>query len=312
MRVASAVSETRLPACLDAAAAGTRDIVSAAERYREEIGQLLLTSGAVLLRGFEIDEPAAFEAAVRSFSGKEPLGYAGGVSPRKKLGAERVYTSTEYPPEWRIPLHNELSYSSRFPDHLYFCCFTESSGGGGTTLADSRRILRRISKPTAKLFKAKQIRYVRTLSGEPGSGYSWQDAFETDDRSEAELLCRRAGANLEWLGGCLRVEEVRPATAVHPVTGEEVWFNQADGFHISNSTGSGCRSREAEVPRLQAFFGDGSPICPALIEQVRRAIEAETVIHMWKKGDVLIVDNRLAAHGRMPFSGPRRVAVAMT
>ncbi len=32
----------------------------------------------------------------------------------------------------------------------------------------------------------------------------------------------------------------------------------------------------------------------------------------WRAGDLLVVDNVLAAHGRMPFSGARRVLLAMT
>lgn len=31
----------------------------------------------------------------------------------------------------------------------------------------------------------------------------------------------------------------------------------------------------------------------------------------WRQGDVLVVDNMAAAHAREPFTGPRRIAVAM-
>ena len=312
MLAAKSVKRRQMPICLEAAATGNHDICSAIDRHRQLIGELLLMHGAVLFRGFPVESAAGFEGAVATFSGKAPLDYVGGVSPRRHLEAARVYTSTEYPSEWTIPLHNELSYSSRFPDHVYFCCFLEPAAGGGTTLGDSRRILGRIGDAAANLFRDKQIRYVRSLAGEPGSGYSWQDAFETEDRKTVERACLEAGSEFEWIGECLRISDVRPATTFHPKTGEEVWFNQADGFHISNATGSGCRSRDQQIPRLQAFFGDGTPICPTLIEQVREAVRAETIVHRWQKGDMLILDNRLAAHGREPFAGPRKIAVAMS
>jgi hypothetical protein len=39
-------------------------------------------------------------------------------------------------------------------------------------------------------------------------------------------------------------------------------------------------------------------------------LAAQTVA--WRAGDVLILDNLLAAHGRMPFTGKRKVLLAMT
>ncbi len=31
----------------------------------------------------------------------------------------------------------------------------------------------------------------------------------------------------------------------------------------------------------------------------------------WQEGDILLIDNMLAAHARSPFTGPRKVLVAM-
>lgn len=40
--------------------------------------------------------------------------------------------------------------------------------------------------------------------------------------------------------------------------------------------------------------------------------EAEEVAFPWQPGDVLVVDNMLVSHGRRPFSGERRILVAMS
>jgi hypothetical protein len=274
----------------------------------------LLRYGAVLFRNFDIKRLDEFEAFVRAFSGKGAFGYAGGVSPRRGL-SNTTYTSTEYPADITLNLHNELSYSRVFPAHLYFFCITVSPDGGETTLGNSRRILQRINPKTAGLFKQKQILYERNLSANKGDGYSWQDAFETESQHEVEEVCRRDGINFNWRpGNLLGLNQVGPATIKHPVTGEEVWFNQAEGFHPSALDKKFLEDTisRGEDFRLNSFFGDGREIPVEMLASIRTAQSVETVPHKWKPGDILIVDNILTAHGRLPFSGARKIALSMT
>jgi alpha-ketoglutarate-dependent taurine dioxygenase len=49
-----------------------------------------------------------------------------------------------------------------------------------------------------------------------------------------------------------------------------------------------------------------------MLKQIREVLENETIPRCWQTGDILILDNMLTAHGRMPFSGARRIALAMT
>jgi hypothetical protein len=103
---------------------------------------------------------------------------------------------------------------------------------------------------------------------------------------------------------------------VHPETGEEVWFNQADGFHptaldpVSYAEAMAFAGSE-DCFRLGVTYGDGREIDRSDLEKVRAAIGSETRQHRWRKGDVLVLDNLLVAHGRRPFSGPRKIVLAM-
>jgi alpha-ketoglutarate-dependent taurine dioxygenase len=274
----------------------------------------LLRCGALLFRGFRVRAPEDFIDFVRDFSGKEFFNYAGGASPRFAL-EKNIYNSTEYPPDLTLELHNELSYSKNYPRHLYFFCQTAPERGGATSLGDSRRILRQIRPEITDFFKRKKVLYERHLKAEKGSGYSWQEAFETDDKCAVEEICRRTETDFEWQANDgLRLRQVCPATAVHPETGEEVWFNQAHGFHTSalDEETLAWYATAKEKPRLNSFFGDGSPICALTIEHIREVLRRETVSHEWRTGDILMIDNMLTAHGRMPFSGARRIVLAMT
>ena len=54
------------------------------------------------------------------------------------------------------------------------------------------------------------------------------------------------------------------------------------------------------------------PIRPAAaLETVRSACKNSEVFIPWQAGDLLILDNALAIHGRSPSNGERRVFAAM-
>lgn len=295
---------------------GFKTLLSILREQGEFLHEKLLEHGAVLFRGFSVHTASKLEEFAREFSGRELLNYAGGVSPRIELRGG-VYTSTEYPPNLTLSLHNELSYSENYPCHLYFCCLIAARNGGETSLGDSRQILKNIDPVIVGLFKARKVRYDRNLSGVKGSGYSWQEAFETEDKTTVENHCRKISAEFKWKdNGGLRISQIRPATAFHPETCEEVWFNQADGFHPSNLDRETYRELIQIIPekdfRLNSCFGDGSSIDLSILNHIRRVLGNETVLVSWQAGDVLIVDNLLAAHGRMPFSGARKIILAMT
>lgn len=309
-----------LPLPIEApAGADPAALVEAAIQHRAGWERKLLDCGALLLRGWSVAGLDQFRAFVSAFSASaDAFSYAGGASPRSAIGGESgVYSSTDYPAEMTLSLHNELSYADRHPSRLYFFCLTAPRSGGETTLGDSRRILARIDRQVLDEFRSRQIRYVRNLSPFVGLGYSWQEAFETEDPQTAEARCAEIGAAFAWDGGFLRISQVRPATAIHPETGEEVWFNQAEGFHPSALDADSYQAMMSFAGsedrfRLNVFYGDGSRIDRAVLEHIRAAIAEETLAHCWREGDVLVLDNLLAAHGRRPFSGPRKIVLAMT
>lgn len=262
----------------------------------------------------------AFGEVVAALAGTGLQNYSGGASPRRRIGERKgpVYTSTEYPPELTLPLHNELSYSDAYPSRIYFGCLVAPSQGGATTLGDSRAILAAMPAAIRTVFEEKGVQYIRLLGPEKGSGYSWQDAFGSDDAIEVERSCRECGGEWEWLAdGFLRIVQRRPAVARHPATGEAVWFNQAAGFHpaaLDPATHAELIRLHGEESRfrLNVRYGDGSPIPAETIREVAAVIEREAVPHAWQAGDVLMLDNLLTAHGRAPFKGDRRIAVAMS
>jgi alpha-ketoglutarate-dependent taurine dioxygenase len=288
------------------------DALAWARANRAAVEARLAEHGAVLFRGFPVDSTDGFHDFAAAVAG-ELLEYKERSSPRHEEG-DRVYTSTDFPPEHRIFLHNEHSYATRFPLKLFFCCLVPALEGGATPLADVRRVHDRIPPAVREKFTERKYMYVRNFGS--GFGLPWQTTFQSDDPAAVEAYCQRNDIQWEWKAdGGLRTRQVRPAISTHPGTGEPVWFNHATFFHVS-TLAPDVRSMltavfpEADLPN-NTYYGDGSPIEPETLDVLRAAYDAETIRFDWQAGDVLLVDNMLAAHARESFKGPRKVLVAM-
>jgi alpha-ketoglutarate-dependent taurine dioxygenase len=272
----------------------------------------LARHGALLLRDLNLQTTGDFETVARTISPRL-IEYGERSSPRTRI-SRGIYTSTDHPPDQPIVLHNEQSYTLNWPMKIWFYCAQPAATGGRTPLADSRKILKRLRPEIVERFEEKQIMYVRNYN--PGVGLSWRDAFQTDERAEVERYCAQEEIDLEWRDGDrLRTRQVRPAVRTHPDTGERVWFNHAMFFNLSSLEPAARETMlavvdESEVP-FNTFYGDGAPIEPAVMDEIRGAYDSETVKFDWQRGDLLLVDNMLVAHGREPFTGNRKVLVAM-
>jgi alpha-ketoglutarate-dependent taurine dioxygenase len=300
-----------LPLTITPAQAGV-DLPAWARGERSSIERLLLKYGGLLFRGFDIGEQTDLEQFTNAI-GIDLMHYMEGATPRHEVG-DHVYTSTEFPPEHRIALHNELSYVLTWPMRICFFCVIAPQDRGETPIADVRRVYRRIDPEVRGRFEQRGWMLVRNF----GEGFSlpWQSVYRTNDRQALEEYSLRARIDVEWRGEAkLRTRQVRPATAVHPRTGETVWFNHAAFWHASSLDPAVRKSlstefADDELP-YNTFYGDGSPIEDAVMEHIREAYDQETFQFRWQPGDLLLLDNMLAAHGRSPFSGPRRILVSM-
>jgi len=300
-----------LPLVVEPAVEGL-SLVGWGMRNRAWIETHLLQHGGILFRNFNLQDAAEFEQFVCALS-DELMPYAYRSTPRRWVRGN-VYTSTEYPAEHAIPLHNEMSYARNWPMKIWFCCLQAARQGGETPIADSRRVLQHLSPELVKRFRHQQVQYVRNYNHQ--LDLPWQDVFQTTEAADIEAYCQGAGIEFEWLDDKhLRTWQTCQAIATHPQTGERVWFNQAHLFHISSLTGKARAALLSVVDRdtlpRNAYYGDGSEIEASALAAIRQAYERETITFPWQPGDILLLDNMLTAHGRMPFSGSRQVVVGM-
>ena len=255
----------------------------------------------------------SFEEFMTSF-GSPLLEYEIGLHPAQPCHWQRLYLDGVLPPIRKSRCTTRCPIRMTGHSRSGFDVWRPLPGGGETPIADSRKVYQRLEPNLRERLAKKRFMYVRNYG--TGLDVPWQQVFETSDRQQVEMLCRQAGAESIWLGeDHLRTREVRQAAARHPKTGEMVWFNQAHLFHVS-AISPEIREvllytyQETDLPR-NAYYGDRIAIETSVLAEIREAYRAEAVVFRWKSGDILMLDNMLTAHGRKPFSGPRRVVVGM-
>ncbi|HKU74236.1 MAG TPA: amino acid adenylation domain-containing protein [Pyrinomonadaceae bacterium] len=281
-----------------------------AANNRDFIDAELRRHGAILFRNFQLHSVADFESFAQGIHPELFSNY--GDLPREETSS-KVYQSTPYPADKAILFHNESSHLTRWPMKQWFYCVKAAEQGGETPIVDCRRVYNLLDPKLAARFATKQLMYVRNFTD--GIDVSWQEFFKTTDRTAVEERCREAGMGFEWKDNGLKIRQVCQAVAKHPTTGETVFFNQIQLHHVSclePETRENILSlfEENDFPR-NVYYGDGSVIEDAVVDEVRCVYERAAVRFAWHEGDVLMVDNMLVAHARAPFTGSRKIVVAM-
>ena len=304
--------DRRIPLVVEPAVEGL-DLAAWGAEHKEQVGEWLTKHRALLFRNFPIKTADQFQACVSATSTGKMLEYVDRTTPRPAVG-NGVYVSTVYPSEETINAHNEGTYWIAWPLKIYFCSLKTAEQGGETPIWDVRNVLQRIPEATREKFAQKKVMYVRNYND--GFGLPWQETFQTKDKSVVEAYCQKNRIEFEWKGGDrLRTRQVRPAIRVHPQTGEKVWFNHAAFFH-QTTLDPKVRSAllqafgEDNLP-YNTYYGDGTPIEPEAVEEIRQAYAGEKIVFGWKDGDIMLLDNMTVAHGREPYKGKREVVVAM-
>lgn len=332
----------RLPLVVYADGAGDRDRLVVWLRARAEwVRQSLTRHGALLLRGFDVADARAFETVARAIEANLRADYLG--TPSGRLTGH-VFRASDLPGGYPIAPHCEMSYLRTPPSRVFFGCLTEPRDGTGETpLVDFRRVWRALDPALRERFERGGIVIVRSFRG-PGSRARrrfrlerWDEFFATCDRAVVEAKCAAEGIAHDWTADDgLRLRITQPVSRQHPETGETVWYNQFAAHHLASSAWTYPRIFRLrptlhhlawwQVVRLSvalkrrsrpddlAYYctrADGAAIPDADVKALLETIWRHTVLTPWRHGDVLAIDNRAVAHGRMPFRGPRQVVACL-
>ena len=278
---------------------------------KHALEDLLLKYGAILFRNFPVGNPEDFDKFVKSFD-YEPLPYVGGAAPRKVV-VGNVFTANEAPPDQLIPFHHEMAQVPTFPKTLYFYCDDEPREGGQTPLVVSNEVYKEMLKREHKFvedLESKGVVYNRVLPtvDDPTSpiGRGWQSTYQTNDKEQAEEKCIALGTTFEWMeNGCLKTKTaVLPALRVDTRTGKKTWFNSVIAAYL------GWNDVRNDAKKA-VTFPDGTQMPENAMKTLEETFDRLAIDFTWRKGDVVMIDNRQVLHGRRSFTPPRRILATL-
>jgi alpha-ketoglutarate-dependent taurine dioxygenase len=302
----------RLPMIVEPTRAGV-DLAAWARANNEQIEAWIHQYGSLYFRGFGIVDAELFEATANALAGEDLYGDYGDL-PREAAG-EKIFGSTPYPADQTIFFHCESSHMAHWPMRIFFNCAINAETGGETPVLDTREAYRQLDPAVRDKFETLGLRYTRNFAA--GIDVPWQQFFGTDSQAEVEAKCREADTDYEWLKGGeqLRISQFADGVKTHPDTGEKVFFNQVLLHHpaaLPPATRDALREllAEEDMPR-NCYYGDGSVIPDEDIAHIFEVYDKIISAHRWDTGDIIMLDNMLCSHARLPFTGPRKTLVAM-
>ncbi|XP_066267444.1 dapdiamide synthesis protein DdaC-like [Branchiostoma lanceolatum] len=272
-------------------------------------------TGAVLFRGLPLHTATDFSRFVDN-AGLKPMSYGGGTALRTNVTGHVDTASIEHP-SISMETHNEMSYTHPCPEKIIFYCLepAQPGNGGESVMVDVREILRKLDPSVVDKFRSLGIRYFRHMpeSSEAFHGFnSWKDVFRTDSRDDVEKYLTSRGMTWRWAeDGALSWWYNKPALTLYK--GEWLWFNQANALNADYITShpeySSARRTPAHLSPFHTYYGDGSDIEPEVLQHIRDVTWQVAVGFQMKSRDVLVLNNMYIQHGRLGFTGERRLLV---
>lgn len=253
----------------------------------------LRAEGAVLLRG-EFEYPDFL--AISDAFGCQPMPHVGGAMGRQSVDEEAmVSTAPSGTQTQAMELHGENYYQANRPDLLFFHCRRPSAEAGETLLADGARVYEALRTRLGEERLGRRMTYHRRR---PPS--MWTQAYGTESKEELLRFCRDNDVQAEFEAG-----DVLYTRYTDAICHRSRWGGQPVFINNLVTWGMQVLSRP-QATTVWVTYEDGSPIESEFILEARQACQELSTAHVWRTGDIVIIDNTRTLHGRNAFTDPTR------
>lgn len=229
--------------------------------------------GVVIFEGFDINKKN-----LTDFTDKFTQNYASDTNRRESRFDSKVVKSVDSGNE-KIKLHSEASFTSTWPEIIWFYCNKAPNVGAETTLCDGIKLWDKLTEETQRFFIQNPIVYKLAIP----------IRAKKNGKGTQEWFVRNIGAYnsyIDWDIGELFLEQSRYAV------------------HKSRNTKDLCFANhiivdlDSEPQIISRKLVNGKEIPEHIINEVKLTSDSFTYKHSWKNNQLIMLDNKRFLHGR--------------
>jgi alpha-ketoglutarate-dependent taurine dioxygenase len=308
-----------------------------------EFNKLLDTYGAILFRGFDIEDGNQFQKVLELLNIQLESVYHFGSAHRVRI-TDKVFTSSEAPPDTIIAPHNELNMVPWRPSILAFFCQVQPDSYGETPIINTEKLFYNLSTSLQHKIANFPQRFVRYVPNN-----ILELVFEGLSKEEITKLLTEQGFDFNWEeDGSLNFECSYITLFSHPRTsrlcfclsivdclvsrewyrnisqrysfGKRLYYNWLPAslykeFQQRLTTAATVvDGSQKRTSTLDAYFLDGhgqpTTMTEAEAKELGKAEWKNASIFQWKQGDILVIDNLQVAHSRLNTKQKRKILTA--
>ena len=242
-----------------------------------DIIRLFEVKGLIIFRDFEIDPQRLSELTSRYTET-----YANDAQRRENRLDQKVVNNVDDGNQ-EMALHSEASFSPNWPEIVWFFCneAPTEGNGGATTFCDGIKLWDSLSTNTKNFFQLNPIKYeleipIKNISKKKGSK-KWPLNFQGS-----------ADGILDYEKSILKITQIRFAVIHSRIPGKICFSNHTLYKNTDPTIIKWGTIHDKDIPS-------------EIIKEVEEKSKLITYDLKWKKGDLLMIDNKRFMHGRRSF-----------
>lgn len=309
---------------------------------REFVSQQLEEEGGLVFKGFNLQTAQDFEKLARMIDDKlaDRHIFDGDVTCKRTPFVSDVASPDIKKILSPLSLHNEDSFVPEIPDKIMFCSLHTASWGGESLIADCRKVYEDLPQDLQKKYKRKKLKSTLVLEDRL---FLANALIPKNVQTIIDFAKNHGARTVKRLSENMTEFTFTVPATIQDQRGRDVWFNtlhQAVFYNkcvdiwmaykmrrglfnkpfalmlifasLLEDFKNFLKSGRSTLKMHDCTLMNGEKITPLERIKMGFAFWKNTAVLPLSNGDFFVLNNKLVAHGRMPYKGKRIMVSAMT